>query len=1715
MMLDLTGSIEAREEEYLYSMADRFGKAPPETPPSAFVAFLATLLQRCCLIMVVLMVLALGGVYQLQSSQEYHAHVHHNLFVMAYGATSTVVVVNAFGWMAVRFQNDPAMKLFVLLLVLVLISAAAISQQVTAIDASQSRLLEVILRNNATDDAVPDEDKEFVLNGGQSPSLVARVIFDAPGWFLQWMQQQCIDSDSDGSSGDSSSSGTSLALIRINSEAFFDSLWNPNEQSCVLTTLRRNLTVDLMAQVFLGFCIAAACIQGSLFTVMILLEQTSRRRKRSRRMPTQSSQNQSSLTCLYLLRILLLLLALIGGVITHSSADLLQSCNFSHYTEWIFAGILAFGFIVVLSVLFVSCQWKPHVAIVLVLLCLGAEVCGFVLLGQVRVGLSDLSSSQTIQKLRDLYQIVSTQTCSPVQQWLSDVCIADGNTTLASTNSSSKAFDAINETGFDLSCEIEFGTLILESLVFSQHVLLIFLWCDMLLLVMMLLPLLQHIANAFAMCFWRLLVPSSMLPDLSFNTSEGGPVKHKSLLLDNARDLYLETIKSPDEAVRKVETQAFDSYWKAMKGFKPTDNIANEKTEIFEYEFEAIVRLLTIQRLTTKCKLDVSLNLSNDGKTLFLLIHASDNLLMMTLCEMDYKLQFADYIDPGRTFWRNPKEIDMDERILDMANVKQKFKWLLNNSIVSHKEAVTFPLPRVSARIQALLRASRVKDGTLTCNNRHPAYASYHPASSLHFVYKKYPNRLDVPDFFRRSMLLRTVDCIRITQHIIENEFAVDSMKQGGMISSFYWLHGASRFDFNSRDTLSSAWVTFWRPAYHAGEFDPETHWWLNRVCRFYPFRQPLREVRDYFGECIAFYFAWVAFYSELLMAPALGVVIILLLSPNDIDFMPFVALYRSDVEQESSQSPFKSISISASALSLGLGVVVWGFVFAKWWERKTVWFELQWGTTSLGLDVKDRANFHGEKVINPVTQEVEISASSTEQIQKQILSGLCVFGLSCVHLMASIALILLQGYLAQWIGVRWSMLVCCGCLSMVIQWNGAIISSIAHNLSEEENYQNEVSFQNSVIVKIFFMQCVNTYGGLLLLAFTNFAALRHTFFKPLVDPYLRYFESISVIIQMEVLLTLIFVVRIAAHLLTILQRVARKYTTADPPPANPVATAKRTRKANPTPRPISAQEEYELPEYGGAYEDYTEIVVQFGLVVMFSSILPLAPLFAFVESALEMRLDAINLCFFLQRPPPEFAEGIGLWSSCVRILLKMALLANFGFVYFTAANHQDWTFVQRTSSFLMSVLTCLLIAEILWFAVPSTSRYAQEVQARNEFLVERYFGDHENSQSPNSNWNADLKEQETAQTRDPSVSTQVSLEHSNERYELLQRLNVALRTPDTLNEAPALIVEKPLVTENSGDGYYQDDGQSNVECQYDKDNDIECEIAEVDEEEEEKEEEEQVFVYQSARYLRSRQDEEAKQKKSTDEFVPSEAAVLALTVAVDVDNFNVALAQELEQSLPVEVANKALLKTKRALAQRRVSTIRSPDQDHAIHVVEALPVVAKPGDEGSVSDQVEFKAQQSDVSSESSSAPDRRSSKRSSFLSAFKSSKRDGSEVERSSSSRASSFSSSSKLSSSSAMSKLFRRRASRDAMPKQDTAEVDTSDGQLTVALSLPRIAPPAPPVPQVEAPVTSQQTAAVTTSKRYSRMSLTGREAIREAAQRNQFDFTNDGGTWRSQP
>ena len=61
-------------------------------------------------------------------------------------------------------------------------------------------------------------------------------------------------------------------------------------------------------------------------------------------------------------------------------------------------------------------------------------------------------------------------------------------------------------------------------------------------------------------------------------------------------------------------------------------------------------------------------------------------------------------------------------------------------------------------------------------------------------------------------------------------------------------------------------------------------------------------------------------------------------------------------------------------------------------------------------------------------------------------------------------------------------------------------------------------------------------------------------------------------------------------------------------------------------------------------FYEYLEMVLQFGFVTIFVAAFPLAPLFALINNALEIRLDAQKMIISLRRPVAQRVKNIGIW---------------------------------------------------------------------------------------------------------------------------------------------------------------------------------------------------------------------------------------------------------------------------------------------------------------------------------------------------------------------------------------------------------------------------------------------------------------------------------------
>eukprot|EP00622_Pseudochattonella_farcimen_P000336 FR734801.1.p1 GENE.FR734801.1~~FR734801.1.p1 ORF type:complete len:259 (+),score=9.08 FR734801.1:90-779(+) len=101
-------------------------------------------------------------------------------------------------------------------------------------------------------------------------------------------------------------------------------------------------------------------------------------------------------------------------------------------------------------------------------------------------------------------------------------------------------------------------------------------------------------------------------------------------------------------------------------------------------------------------------------------------------------------------------------------------------------------------------------------------------------------------------------------------------------------------------------------------------------------------------------------------------------------------------------------------------------------------------------------------------------------------------------------------------------------------------------------------------------------------------------------------------------------------------------------------------------------EEQYVLEEYDTTldlFSDYQEMVIQFGYATLFSCSFTLAPMLAYVNNYVEIRVDAWKICTQCRRSLPGGAEDIGTWQDIMELMSYLAITTNLLIVIFTASD--------------------------------------------------------------------------------------------------------------------------------------------------------------------------------------------------------------------------------------------------------------------------------------------------------------------------------------------------------------------------------------------------------------------------------------------------------------
>ncbi|XP_061653759.1 anoctamin-8 isoform X3 [Phyllopteryx taeniolatus] len=616
---------------------------------------------------------------------------------------------------------------------------------------------------------------------------------------------------------------------------------------------------------------------------------------------------------------------------------------------------------------------------------------------------------------------------------------------------------------------------------------------------------------------------------------------------------------------------------------------------------------------------------------------------------------------------------------------------------------------------------------------------------------------------------------------------------------------------------------------------------WVQAVCE----RQPLDDICDYFGVKIGMYFAWLGFYTNSMLYPAV------------IGFLLWILAEADQTSQD------------ICCVVFALFNVVWATLFLERWKRREAELAYRWGTLDTPAESLEepRPQFRGVKRCSPITGCEEFYYPPWKRAVFRWLVSLpiCLLCLCFVFLIMLLCLELQEVVMEIQELPGIARFIPKILLAITVTICDEVYKKIAYWLNDMENYRLQSAYDNNLIIKMVFFEFINSYLSLFYIGFylKDMERLKEMLatllifrqflqnIKEVLQPYLYEQNKLGVFTP-KVLWELLQAIMVKYGRLALgkaqasmtaysflglrglpasdgtgtdtqpktrgdlkagfrlseeewdmsdsalkqrkvsftekvdYQDVAAETQMADDnfPEDSPtlvedgmdpssifdscdedsdleflevkenasvyfsresnglrqrrktVEEAKGDKKSwiDPPEEPQTvtlAQAEIEscMQTYEDTLQDYQEMFIQFGYVVLFSSAFPLAAMCALINNIIEIRSDALKLCTGLQRPFGQRVENIGQWQTAMEAMGLIAIMVNCYLIGQCGQLQRLFPWLSPEMTVVSIVLLehfAILLKYIIHVAIPDIPGWVAEEMAKLEYRRREAFKRHE-----------------------------------------------------------------------------------------------------------------------------------------------------------------------------------------------------------------------------------------------------------------------------------------------------------------------------------------------------------------------------------------------------
>uniref|UniRef100_A0A452STD4 Anoctamin n=1 Tax=Ursus americanus TaxID=9643 RepID=A0A452STD4_URSAM len=473
----------------------------------------------------------------------------------------------------------------------------------------------------------------------------------------------------------------------------------------------------------------------------------------------------------------------------------------------------------------------------------------------------------------------------------------------------------------------------------------------------------------------------------------------------------------------------------------------------------------------------------------------------------------------------------------------------------------------------------------------------------------------------------------------------------------------------NTLEDLVKRGIFETRFALHKGEEDLKKKWaqWRNMV-----HTQPIDDIRDYFGEKVALYFAWLGWYTYMLVPAAVAGLIIFLsgfslfnasqISKEICEAHDILLCPRGDhsrrYQQLSDTCTFAKLTHlfdNEGTVLFAIFMALWATVFLEIWKRQRARVVLHWDLYGWDEDQEEMAL----ELIN--CPEYELRPYQHSYLRSTVI---LILSLLMICLMIGIAhLLVVYRVLAA------------------AYFNSAL-------LFREEQVTTAVVVTGALVhyVAILIMTKINKFVALKLCDFEKPRTFSERESKFTVKFFtLQFFAHFSSLVYIPCLLRLTsppwpLQCHLSGCMMDLFLQMAiimgLKQTLSNcaeylGPWLSHKCRLMRSKlsPASRDPELRDLQRNYLLNPVNtfSLFDEFMEMMIQYGFTTIFVAAFPLAPLLALFSNLVEIRLDAIKMVRLQRRLVPRKAKDIGTWLQVLETIGVLAVIANGMVIAFTS----------------------------------------------------------------------------------------------------------------------------------------------------------------------------------------------------------------------------------------------------------------------------------------------------------------------------------------------------------------------------------------------------------------------------------------------------------------